>query len=49
MTETWQEKLEDKPSLQKVVRLEKTFPCYNAVHEMGKKGKLLFNGDFGPT
>jgi alkylated DNA nucleotide flippase Atl1 len=32
---TWQEKLKDKPSLPKVLRLEKGFPCYNAVHKMG--------------
>ena len=35
MRKTWQEKLEDKPSLPKVLRLEKGFPCYNAVHKMG--------------
>ena len=32
---TWQEKLEDKASLPKVLKLEKGFPCYNAVHKMG--------------
>jgi len=32
---TWQEKLEDKASLPKVLKLEKRFPCYNAVHKMG--------------
>jgi len=32
---TWQEKLKDKPALPKVLRLEKRFPCYNAVHKMG--------------
>jgi hypothetical protein len=32
---TWQQKLEDKPSFPKVLRLEKEFPCYNAVHKMG--------------
>jgi len=32
---TWQEKLKDKPSFPKVARLEKGFPCYNAVHKMG--------------
>jgi hypothetical protein len=31
---TWQQKLEDKPSFPKVLRLEKGFPCYNAVHKM---------------
>ncbi len=35
MKKTWQEKLEDKPSLPKVLKLEKGFPCYNAVHRMG--------------
>lgn len=35
MKKTWQQKLEDKASLPKVLRLEKRFPCYNAVHKMG--------------
>ncbi|HUX47871.1 MAG TPA: MGMT family protein [Dehalococcoidia bacterium] len=35
MKKTWQEKLKDKPSFPKVLRLEKEFPCYNAVHKMG--------------
>jgi alkylated DNA nucleotide flippase Atl1 len=35
MRKTWQEKLKDKPSFPKVLRLEKGFPCYNAVHKMG--------------
>jgi len=35
MKKTWQEKLEDKDSLPKVLKLEKGFPCYNAVHKMG--------------
>ena len=35
MRKTWQEKLNDKPSLPKVLRLEKNFPCYKAVHKMG--------------
>jgi alkylated DNA nucleotide flippase Atl1 len=35
MKKTWQEKLEDKVSLPKVLKLEKRFPCYNAVHKMG--------------
>jgi hypothetical protein len=35
MKKTWQEKLKDKPSFPKVLRLEKWFPCYNAVHKMG--------------
>jgi len=35
MRKTWREKLEDKDSLPKVLKLEKRFPCYNAVHKMG--------------
>jgi alkylated DNA nucleotide flippase Atl1 len=35
MKKTWQQKLEDKGSLPKVLKLEKGFPCYNAVHKMG--------------
>jgi len=35
MKKTWQEKLEDKASLPKVLKLERGFPCYNAVHKMG--------------
>jgi len=35
MKKTWQEKLKDKPSFPKVLKLEKRFPCYNAVHKMG--------------
>jgi alkylated DNA nucleotide flippase Atl1 len=35
MRKTWREKLEDKTSLPKVLKLEKTFPCYSAVHKMG--------------
>jgi alkylated DNA nucleotide flippase Atl1 len=35
MKKTWREKLEDKASLPKVLKLEKGFPCYNAVHKMG--------------
>ena len=35
MKKTWQEKLKDKPSFPKVLRLERGFPCYNAVHKMG--------------
>jgi alkylated DNA nucleotide flippase Atl1 len=35
MRKTWQEKLKDKPSFPKVLRLEKRFPCYKAVHKMG--------------
>ncbi len=32
---SWQDKLCDKPGLPKVLKLEKRFPCYNAVHKMG--------------
>jgi len=35
MKKSWQEKLGDKASLPKVLKLEKGFPCYNAVHKMG--------------
>jgi len=35
MKKTWMEKLEDKASLPKVLKLESRFPCYNAVHKMG--------------
>lgn len=32
---SWQEKLADKKDLPKTLKLEKRFPCYNAVHRMG--------------
>jgi len=32
---SWQEKLADKNSLPKIMRLQEKFPCYNAVHKMG--------------
>lgn len=32
---TWREKLADKQGLPKFLKLEKRFPCYNAVHKMG--------------
>lgn len=32
---SWQEKLMDKEGYPKILRLEKRFPCYNAVHKMG--------------
>jgi len=32
---SWQEKLEDKKGYPKILKLEKRFPCYNAVHRMG--------------
>ena len=35
MRKAWRQKLEDKASLPKVLKLEERFPCYNAVHKMG--------------
>lgn len=35
MKKTWNEKLADKKDLPKILKLEKNFPCYNAVHKMG--------------
>jgi len=35
MKKTWQQKLEDKKSMPKVLKLERGFPCYNGVHSMG--------------
>ena len=35
MKKTWAEKLADKENLPKILRLERHFPCYNAVHKMG--------------
>lgn len=32
---TWQQKLSDKKGFPKIVKLQKNFPCYNAVHKMG--------------
>ena len=32
---SWQEKLTDKVDLPKVLKLERRFPCYNALHKMG--------------
>jgi hypothetical protein len=32
---SWEEKLVDKKGYPKVLRLEKRFPCYNALHSMG--------------
>ncbi len=32
---TWQEKLEDKKNFPKILKLEKNFPCYNALRKMG--------------
>jgi len=39
---TWHEKLADKEGLPKVLKLQKTFPCYNAAHNMGvEEGELV--------
>ena len=35
MKKTWIQKLEDKKSLPKILKLEKRFPCYNTMHKMG--------------
>jgi len=35
MKKTWNEKLADKKNLPKIEKLEKKFPCYNAVRKMG--------------
>ncbi|MCX8188613.1 MAG: MGMT family protein [Nitrososphaeria archaeon] len=32
---SWQEKLIDRKGFPKILKLEKNFPCYNAVHKMG--------------
>jgi len=32
---SWQEKLADKNNFPKILKLQKRFPCYNAVHKMG--------------
>ena len=32
---SWQEKLLDKKGMPKTLKLERRFPCYNAVHKMG--------------
>ena len=32
---SWQQKLADKKGYPKILKLEKRFPCYNAVHKMG--------------
>jgi len=35
MRKTWLQKIGDKKTFPKVLKLEKRFPCYNAVHKMG--------------
>ncbi len=32
---TWREKLADKEGIPKVLKLERHFPCFNALHKMG--------------
>jgi hypothetical protein len=32
---SWQDKLADKENLPRILKLEKRFPCYNALHKMG--------------
>jgi alkylated DNA nucleotide flippase Atl1 len=32
---SWQEKCADKETLPKILKLQKSFPCYHAVHKMG--------------
>ena len=34
---SWQHKLTDKATLPKILKLEDSFPCYNAVHKMEAK------------
>jgi len=34
---SWQDKLADKENFPKILKLEKRFPCYNALHKMGVK------------
>jgi len=35
MKKSWAQKLTDKENFPKILKLEKKFPCYNAVHKMG--------------
>jgi len=35
MKKTWKQKLEGNKSFPKILKLEKRFPCYNALHKMG--------------
>ncbi len=32
---SWREKLADKSAFPKILKLERSFPCYNALHKMG--------------
>ena len=39
---SWVEKLEDREGFPKILKLERRFPCYNAVHKMGaEEGDLI--------
>ncbi len=35
MKKSWQNKLQDKATLPKILKLGEGFPCYKAVHKMG--------------
>ncbi len=37
MKKTWLQKLKDKKSFPKIIKMEKHLPCYNALHKMGVK------------
>ncbi|HUW22186.1 MAG TPA: hypothetical protein VMW41_06000 [Candidatus Bathyarchaeia archaeon] len=37
MKKTWLEKLENRKNFPKILKLEKRFPCYNAMHKREKK------------
>jgi hypothetical protein len=34
---SWQQKMEDKKGLPKILKLKENYPCYNALHKMGVK------------
>ncbi len=40
---SWQDKLVDRENFPKILKLEKRFPCYNALHKMGVKPVLRNN------
>ncbi len=41
MKKAWLQKIEGNPNFPRVLRLEKGFPCYNALHKMcGNHGKI---------
>jgi alkylated DNA nucleotide flippase Atl1 len=35
MRKSWQDKMQDKDNTPKILKLERNYPCYNAVHKMG--------------